>query len=495
MARVLHTADTHLGYRQYHRKERQKDFNDAFSQIIQAAISKDVDAVIHAGDLFHDSRPNADTFLTVVTELRTLKANNIPFLLVVGNHDDTRNSQWADILQRMDLAQRLGSEPTIIDDTAFYGIDYVPATRRAQLDYQYPDHNADYAALVAHGGFEPLSIHDDWNAEHIIGTSNITFDALLLGDDHTPKTDTIKNTLATYPGSTERTAHDQRAPRQYNLIEFGGFTDGVTIDEIELDTRPFIYIDKTELDADDTAREIRDAIDNAPTDDAVVIITIDGDGEPFTNIGDIEEYATDQGALVANARDQRSITGTGHDVEVSFADPDNAVEERIRELDLTVAGADLDHTVRDLNGIPDSNLSDEIKTQIDDRVDDNPDDFTDPADFDPIETPDENNTDDDADTDTDEVDDEDGGTTTPETNGSTPTADNSTTPTDDTDTDSDAADSDDDTTPPDQEAGEQSLDASTTESQSEHSSQSDTNTHSTTTSDPEETNNATLLDY
>lgn len=386
MATVLHTADTHLGYQQYHRPERVEDYADAFAQTIDAAISKDVDALIHAGDLFQDSRPNAATFLTVVTELRRLTTHNIPFLMVIGNHEDTRNSQWADILTEMNLATRLGEEPTIIDNTAFYGLDYVPTTRRAQLDYQYPDHNAEYAALVAHGGFQPLCIHDDWNAEHILGTSNITFDALLLGDDHTPKTQTLNNTIATYPGSTERTAHDQRAPRQYNLVEFGGFTDGVSIDHIELDTRPFIYIDETELEPDDTPRAIRDQIDAQPVTDAIVIITLDGDGDPFTT-AELEQYTLDAGALVAKARDLRTLDNTDADLDVSFADPDEAVERRIRELELSVVGSDLDHTVRDTAGIPDSNLADSVKETMDDRVDDSPEDFDTDATYEPLPEP------------------------------------------------------------------------------------------------------------
>ena len=33
MTRVIHTGDTHLGYRQYHRPERKADFLDAFARI------------------------------------------------------------------------------------------------------------------------------------------------------------------------------------------------------------------------------------------------------------------------------------------------------------------------------------------------------------------------------------------------------------------------------------------------------------------------------
>ncbi|MDL0138757.1 metallophosphoesterase, partial [Halobacterium salinarum] len=53
MVRLLHTSDTHLGYRQYHLDERRQDFADAFAEVVSAGIQHDVDAVVHAGDLFH----------------------------------------------------------------------------------------------------------------------------------------------------------------------------------------------------------------------------------------------------------------------------------------------------------------------------------------------------------------------------------------------------------------------------------------------------------
>lgn len=400
MATVIHTADTHLGYKQYHRPERVADFADAFTQVIDNAISQNVDAVVHAGDLFHDSRPNTATVLTAIQQLRRLENNNIPFLMVIGNHEDTHESQWADIFEEMSLGTRLSDKPVEIDDTAFYGIDYVPTTRRSKLDYQFTDHNSEYAALIAHGGFQPLSIYDDWNAEHVLGKSNISFDAFLLGDDHTPKTETINGTITTYPGSTERTAHDQRADRIYNLVTFGGFTDGVQLDSKSLDTRNFSYIDELELSENDTPRIVRDEIDSRNIENAVVIVTVDGDGEPFTT-AELEQYILDKGALVARVRDGRTLDTEDVDFDVSFANPDDAVEQRIRDLDLSVVGHDLDHVVRDLDGVAETNLSDEIKQQMDERVDEDPDDFETEPELDPIADTTENTDD----TNEDETDD------------------------------------------------------------------------------------------
>ena len=73
MTRILHTGDTHLGYQQYHRSERREDFRTAFEQVAADAVADDVDAVVHAGDLFHDRRPDLPDLLGV------LSASHFPF--------------------------------------------------------------------------------------------------------------------------------------------------------------------------------------------------------------------------------------------------------------------------------------------------------------------------------------------------------------------------------------------------------------------------------
>ena len=85
MTRVLHTADTHLGYRQYHSPERQADFLSAFRRVVSDAIEDDVDAVVHAGDLFHDRRPGLSELLGTLDVLETLSEASIPFLRIGGS--------------------------------------------------------------------------------------------------------------------------------------------------------------------------------------------------------------------------------------------------------------------------------------------------------------------------------------------------------------------------------------------------------------------------
>ncbi|WP_299332010.1 DNA double-strand break repair protein Mre11 [Haloplanus sp.] len=361
MTRVIHTGDTHVGYRQYHSPDRRQDFLDAFEAVIGDATAANVDAVIHAGDLFHDRRPDLPDLLGVLSALRDLSAADIPFLAVVGNHEATRGSQWLDLFSDLGLATRLDDAPTVVDDTAFYGLDHVPRSRRDDLDYEFTPHDADTAALVAHGLFTPFP-HADWETETVLEASTVDFDAVLLGDNHVPDRAEVDGTWVTYCGSTERASTDEREARGYNLVEFGADVGGdaaVDIRRRSLDTRPFVFVD-VELAPREGVDRVRERLRQHDLSEAVVVVTITGDGDPVAPAA-VEEAAVDDGALIARVTDHRAVGGdvTATAPDVDFADPDAAVRERLREMDLSSLGRRLDETVRD-DAVADSNVRDRV---------------------------------------------------------------------------------------------------------------------------------------
>jgi DNA repair exonuclease SbcCD nuclease subunit len=371
MTRVLHTADTHLGYRQYHAPERRTDFLDAFRRVIEDAIESDLDAVVHAGDLFHDRRPGLPDLLGTIDALESLADAGIPFLAVVGNHEVKRDAQWLDLFEAMGLATRLGDEPVAVGDTAFYGLDFVPRARRDDLDYEFAPHDREHAALVAHGRFAPL-VPDygsvEWDIETVLDASPVDFDAVLLGDEHVPTTETVAETWVTYPGSTERTSASEREERGYNLVEFD---DEVLISRRGLETRPFVFLD-LDLGESEGIDRVRDRLREHDLDGAVVHVTLEGDGEAVTPAR-VESFAAEEGALIARLNDTREIGDGGPEVDVSFADPDAAVQERLRELELSDAARGLDETVRS-GSVADSNVADETERRVEELLEE-PDAF------------------------------------------------------------------------------------------------------------------------
>ncbi|ELZ58657.1 MULTISPECIES: DNA double-strand break repair protein Mre11 [Halorubrum] len=368
MTRVIHTGDTHIGYSQYHSPVRRQDFLDAFEAVVDDAVDDGVDAVVHAGDLFHDRRPELRDLMGTISVLRRLDDAGVPFLAVVGNHESTRGGQWLDLFERLGLATRLGDEPVVVGDTAFYGLDHVPVSRRDDLDYAFGDHDAEYAALVAHGLFEPFG-YADWDTETVLTESDVDFDAMLLGDNHTPDTAEVADTWVTYPGSTERASADEREGRGYNLVVFdpdaAGGDDIVEIRRRALDTRPFVFV-SVELREGEGESRVRERVREYDLADAVVHVEITGEGDPVTPAA-VEEFATEEGALIARVADRRDVEADG-EVDVSFADPEDAVRDRLDELSLSTAARDVESAVRS-DTVSDANVRETVKRRVEERLD------------------------------------------------------------------------------------------------------------------------------
>jgi len=374
MTRVIHTGDTHLGYRQYHSPERRRDFLEAFRQVARDAVEADVDAVVHAGDLFHDRRPELPDLLGTLSVLRELDEAGIPFLAIVGNHETKRDAQWLDLFASLDLATRLGDEPVVVGDVALYGLDYVPASRRDDLDYEFEPSDAEFAALVAHGLFEPFDL-GDWDAEAVLDAATVDFDAMLLGDNHDPGIKRAEDgTWLTYCGSTERASADEREERGYNLVTF---EDGeVTAARRGLPTREFVFVD-VELDEGEGHARVRERVGQYDVEDAVAIVTIEGAGEPVAP-ADVEGLLREAGALVARVNDRREIDAGADEVEVSFADPDDAVRERVREMGLSPAAETIDEVVR-ASKVADTNVAETVERRVIDLLEAGEDSAFDPA--------------------------------------------------------------------------------------------------------------------
>jgi len=373
MTRLLHTGDTHIGYRQYNEPARRQDFLDAFQQVVRDAIDEDVDAVVHAGDLFHDRRPDLVDLLGTIGVLRDLDAADIPFLAVVGNHETKRDAQWLDLFESLGYAERLGDDPRVVGDVAVYGLDFVPRSRRDDLEYDFATHDADHATLVTHGLFQPFD-HGDWDAREVLAEASVDFDAMLLGDNHAPGQERLEpdddgvDAWVTYCGSTERASADEREDRGYNLVAFeDSGPDGVHITRRSLPTREFRFID-VELQAGEGVERVNEQVTQYDLSDAVAVVTITGAGERVAP-AQVEERMREQGALVARVNDRREFDAAGGEVDVSFADPDEAVRGRVRELGLSEAARSLDETVR-ASKTPDSRVAEDVEQRVRDLVED-----------------------------------------------------------------------------------------------------------------------------
>ncbi|MEL9989921.1 MAG: metallophosphoesterase [Thermoproteus sp.] len=80
--KVAHISDAHLGRQQYHLKEREDDYFQAFAEALR--LAKGADAVVVTGDLLDTRRPSTRTLLRLLDLLEGL---DVPIYAIGGNHD------------------------------------------------------------------------------------------------------------------------------------------------------------------------------------------------------------------------------------------------------------------------------------------------------------------------------------------------------------------------------------------------------------------------
>jgi exonuclease SbcD len=101
--RIVHLADTHLGYSAYRRatddgiNQREVDVYDAFTQCIDYALKIKPDLVLHAGDLFDSVRPTNRAITVAVQQLLRLSKEDIPFVVISGNHETPKLRETGNI--------------------------------------------------------------------------------------------------------------------------------------------------------------------------------------------------------------------------------------------------------------------------------------------------------------------------------------------------------------------------------------------------------------
>lgn len=108
--KLLIFGDTHLGRRNFKIKEREKDFEKSFTQVINYALNNEIQAVIHTGDLFDIGMPSINTILFAVKELKRLKRKKVPFFIIAGSHDISVSGSFLKVLDKLDLLINLSDK-------------------------------------------------------------------------------------------------------------------------------------------------------------------------------------------------------------------------------------------------------------------------------------------------------------------------------------------------------------------------------------------------
>ncbi|MGH2613885.1 MAG: metallophosphoesterase family protein [Thermomicrobiales bacterium] len=270
--RIAHLADTHLGYTAYGkadpesgRNQRAVDIELSFEAAISDILTRDVDLVVHAGDVFHHTRPSWSTLTHFLRQMRRLELAGIPAVVIAGNHDTPRLRTTGSVFALLALALPgitfiARYEP---EEVSFSGLDVVVhGIPHGALTNPDPPavllHTTLRNVAVTHGiapGFASWAGREAGEAELRGNVIDSQFDYVALGHVHLRGEAGIN---ARYSGSTERTSWgDQAAQPGYALVTLGERGDVPQVEYIDLPARPM----ETLAPIDGAERSARDLAD------------------------------------------------------------------------------------------------------------------------------------------------------------------------------------------------------------------------------------------
>jgi DNA repair protein SbcD/Mre11 len=285
IVRIAHISDTHLGYTRYaklhaetSRNQREVDVQEAYGRAVDAILERDVDLVIHSGDVFDSVRPATHVIIGFLKQTFRITGRDIPYLVAAGNHETPRLRSTTAALEYANLVNAVSAHGFEIDYESFdvggttVGVTLVPHGAVFGTGAVTPSRDADINILVTHGMVPGLEAR-----QHEMGEANLqpgmlesAFDYIALGHyhefhEHKPN--------AYYAGATERFGFGEVESKPgFAIVEFD-HNGLASVEHVEIPARPMLDLKKIsarDLDAASLTEEVRKHASEAELDGAVV---------------------------------------------------------------------------------------------------------------------------------------------------------------------------------------------------------------------------------
>ena len=204
---ILVVGDTHVGRTKHPKTGEAIDPIEAFSTAIDYGIGQHVDAVVHVGDIFHESATSHQAERVDETVFEPLNEATIPFYYIRGNHD-------ADVGNRL-LEDRAGEPVVSLDKSSYsvgpdvrvFGLDHDP---KGELPWnELPSstlYDESVSILVLHQTLSqvPEDKLDSVSHEQIQQLAGRHFDAVVVGHHHDASLDEWDGVSVLYTGAAEK---------------------------------------------------------------------------------------------------------------------------------------------------------------------------------------------------------------------------------------------------------------------------------------------------
>ncbi|NLB01113.1 MAG: exonuclease SbcCD subunit D [Methanomicrobiales archaeon] len=293
--KIVHLADTHLGLAAFNRVDPETGMNlreqliyDNFLAAVDRIIAMRPDALVHAGDLFHQVKPKTRAYTTALDALSRLHDAGIPVLVVAGNHSMAKTRYTAspfEVLERggyrasdLYVAHHNRYRRVELGDTVFHLIPNMLEAEGYRRAFEGIEFAGGTNVLVTHGLASILKdrrLHTV--AEHELDATILSdrFDYIALGHFH-GQVQVADN--AWYSGSLEHCNYGEIAEKKGGL---GVNLASGEVEHIELPRTPMFSLGRINCDGL-SAREVVDRILDAAEShgtkihQAICQVTLDG---------------------------------------------------------------------------------------------------------------------------------------------------------------------------------------------------------------------------
>jgi DNA repair protein SbcD/Mre11 len=245
-----------LGYTRYaklhqetSRNQREVDVQEAYGRAVDAILERDVDLVVHSGDVFDSVRPATHVIIGFLKQTFRITREDIPYLVAAGNHETPRLRSTTAALEYANLVNAISAHGFEIDyepveaDGVTVGVTLVPHGAVFGAGAVTPFRDADVNILVTHGMVPGLEAR-----QYEMGEANLQpgmleggFDYIALGHyhefhKHKPN--------AFYAGATERFGFGEVESKPgFAIVEFDG--GGLkSVEHVKITARPMLDLEK-----------------------------------------------------------------------------------------------------------------------------------------------------------------------------------------------------------------------------------------------------------
>lgn len=353
--KYAHLADLHLGS---WREEKMRELSiKAFLTAIDDCITREVDFVLFAGDLFNTSLPALDTLKIVTSKLKELKDTNIPLYVIAGSHDFSPSGKtMIDVLENAGLLRNV-CKGQVNQETKQLHLDFTTDIktgakitgilgRKGQLDKTYYQ-NLYLENLEAEDGYKIFMFHTtltELKPKHLEKMESYPASFLPKGFKYYAGGHVHHKTLVELPGYGPLAYPGALFPNSFAEVEkysHGGYflidSDNNTIEWIPLNIikHKACKLQCNHKTAETATSDILDKFENEDLKETIITLRVDGNLDSGKvsdiNFKEIFEKLYQQGAYFVMKNTAKLNSQEFTEIKISQSNPEEIEEQIIKE--------------------------------------------------------------------------------------------------------------------------------------------------------------------